>query len=117
MTGETASEPNGWAKHETKEESHLGRAEQGGLDQDASQENSITASPANEKEDERKKTSYGWKFWAIFVALCVTSLLAAVESTVTSTALPFIAHELNAGELYVWFVNVYFLTRYVSPPK
>ncbi|KAH7024902.1 major facilitator superfamily domain-containing protein [Microdochium trichocladiopsis] len=52
----------------------------------------------------------GWRFWVIFPTLMLVSLLVAVESTVTSTALPFIVHELNAGELYVWFVNAYFLT-------
>jgi hypothetical protein len=53
----------------------------------------------------------GWRFWAVFPAICVTTMLTAVESTVVSTALPFIVHELDAGDLYVWFVNVYFLTR------
>ncbi|KAI8627366.1 MFS general substrate transporter [Xylariaceae sp. FL1651] len=52
----------------------------------------------------------GWRFWAVFSAICFTTLLAAIESTVTSTALPFIVHELDAGDLYVWFVNAYFLT-------
>jgi len=54
----------------------------------------------------------GWRFWVVFAAVCFTTLLAAIENTVTSTALPFIVHELNAGDLYVWFVNAYFLTRY-----
>ncbi|KAI1472377.1 MFS general substrate transporter [Daldinia caldariorum] len=52
----------------------------------------------------------GWRFWAVFSAICFTTLLAAVESTVVSTALPVIARELDAGNLYVWFVNAYFLT-------
>ncbi|KAI4862252.1 MFS general substrate transporter [Hypoxylon rubiginosum] len=52
----------------------------------------------------------GWRFWAIFLALAITSLLAAVESTVTSTAMPLIAAALDAGELYVWFVNAYTLS-------
>ncbi|KAI0379538.1 MFS general substrate transporter [Hypomontagnella monticulosa] len=52
----------------------------------------------------------GWRFWAIFLALSVTSLLAAVESTVTSTAMPLIASALDAGELYVWFANAYTLS-------
>ncbi|KAI8966416.1 hypothetical protein F5Y11DRAFT_343477 [Daldinia sp. FL1419] len=52
----------------------------------------------------------GWRFRAVFSAICFTTPLAAVESTVVSTALPFIARELNAGDLYVWFVNAYFLT-------
>ncbi|KAL1616300.1 hypothetical protein SLS56_011464 [Neofusicoccum ribis] len=61
-------------------------------------------------DDDVPKTSYSWRFWAIFLALSITSLLAAVESTVTSTALPVISGALDAGELYVWFVNAYFLT-------
>ncbi|KAH8178515.1 major facilitator superfamily protein [Sarocladium implicatum] len=55
-------------------------------------------------------TRKGWRFWAIFLTLMLVSLLAAVESTVTSTALPSIVADLDAGSLYVWFVNAYFLT-------
>ncbi|RYP45621.1 hypothetical protein DL768_008058 [Monosporascus sp. mg162] len=62
------------------------------------------------------KTSYSWRFWAIFLALAVTSLLAAVESTVTSTALPVISGDLNSGELYVWFVAAYSLTSTAFTP-
>ena len=53
----------------------------------------------------------GWRFWAIFLALAITSLLAAVENTVTATALPHIAGALQAGEVYVWFANAYTLAR------
>lgn len=69
-------------------------------------------------DDVPSATTRGWRFWAVFSAICFTTMLAAIESTVTSTALPFIVHELDAGELYVWFVNAYFLTRYLllSPP-
>ncbi|KAI0467731.1 major facilitator superfamily domain-containing protein [Xylaria cf. heliscus] len=52
----------------------------------------------------------GFRFWAIFGAILVTTLLVAVESTVTSTALPHIVRELDGRELYVWFVDAYFLT-------
>lgn len=58
----------------------------------------------------------GWRFWTIFFALAITSLLAAVESTVTSTAMPAIARALDSGELYVWFANAYTLTRLVPFP-
>ena len=61
-----------------------------------------------------KSTSYGWRFWVIFAGLSVTSLLTAVESTVTSTALPTISRDLDSGELYIWFVNAFFLSRYVE---
>ncbi|KAH7322930.1 major facilitator superfamily domain-containing protein [Stachybotrys elegans] len=58
----------------------------------------------------KPRAKYSWRFWAIFLALAITSLLASVESTVVSTALPHISGALDAGENYVWFVNAYFLT-------
>ncbi|KAJ5158827.1 uncharacterized protein N7500_008478 [Penicillium coprophilum] len=63
-----------------------------------------------------KKQGRGWRFWAIYLSLCVSILLAAVESTVTSTALPFIADQLHAGKNYVWFVNSFFLTSACFQP-
>lgn len=57
--------------------------------------------------------SHGWRFWAIFIPMCVGTLLAAVETTVTSTALPTIVAHLNSGDLYVWIMNGYLLTRCV----
>ncbi|KAH8682094.1 major facilitator superfamily domain-containing protein [Xylariales sp. PMI_506] len=72
--------------------------------------------PTMQTEVAVASTKKGWRFWAIFVALCVTSMLAAVESTVVSTALPSIVHDLDSGELYVWFVNAYFLTSTATLP-
>ena len=57
------------------------------------------------------------RFWLIFSSLAVTSLLTAVESTVTSTALPTISRELNSGDTYIWFVNAFFLSRYVRSAR
>ncbi|KAK8065229.1 hypothetical protein PG997_011976 [Apiospora hydei] len=62
------------------------------------------------------KPGYSWRFWVIFLALAITSLLVSVESTVVSTALPSIAGHLDAGENYVWFVNAYFLTSTACLP-
>lgn len=55
--------------------------------------------------------SYGWRFWMIIASLSVTSLLTAIEGTVTATALPTITRTLESRELYVWFVNAIFLSR------
>jgi hypothetical protein len=52
-------------------------------------------------------------FWGIMVALCITSLLAALENTVVATSLPTIVDELNIGSNFEWITNVFFLTRYV----
>ncbi|KAK0726902.1 major facilitator superfamily domain-containing protein [Lasiosphaeria miniovina] len=58
----------------------------------------------------------GWKFWMVFPPLCVATLLIALESTVTSTALPEIAAALNSGDNYVWFLNGYLLTATIFLP-
>lgn len=57
----------------------------------------------------------GWRFWAIFIPMCVAVLLNAIESTVTSTALPRITADLEAGDLYVWVMNSFLLARFVTP--
>jgi MFS family permease len=62
---------------------------------------------------QKDTNEYGFRFWMIIISLCFTSLLTAIEATVTATALPSIARELDSRELYVWFVNALFLSRYV----
>ena len=58
----------------------------------------------------------GWRFWLVLAGLSVTSLLTAIESTVTSTTLPTISLDLNMGGTYIWVVNALFLSRLVSAP-
>ncbi|KIW88576.1 uncharacterized protein Z519_10622 [Cladophialophora bantiana CBS 173.52] len=58
----------------------------------------------------------GPRFWMILVALSFTSLLNALEATITSTALPSIIADLGGGDLYVWAVNGYFLTMTALQP-
>lgn len=52
----------------------------------------------------------GWKFWAVFPPLCIATLLVALESTITSNALPMIVAALESGDNYVWILNGYLLT-------
>ncbi|KAK3937033.1 major facilitator superfamily domain-containing protein [Diplogelasinospora grovesii] len=63
----------------------------------------------NEDKAEDFTKGKSWRFWAIFPSLMVTTLLSAVEVTVTSTALPTIVHDLNIGNNYVWIINVFLL--------
>ena len=66
-------------------------------------------------ETKQPATSKSLRFFAIIVSLSFTGLLTALEATITSTALPTIINELGGTHLYVWVVNVYFLTMFVSP--
>lgn len=49
-------------------------------------------------------------FWAIICALCAAGLLTSLEATITSTALPTIIEALGGADLYIWVVNIFFLT-------
>lgn len=50
-----------------------------------------------------------FSFWMILLAVCMTTLLVAIDLSIVSTALPSIAEDLKAGELYVWVANAYVL--------
>jgi len=52
----------------------------------------------------------GWRFWAVFPGLCLTSILCALDSTILSIALPTIAADLHSSSLFVWIINGYTLT-------
>ncbi|KAL9044410.1 MAG: hypothetical protein Q9214_002449 [Letrouitia sp. 1 TL-2023] len=65
------------------------------------------------EETSPKKTL---RFWAIILALSVTGLLTALEATITSTALPTIIDALGGASLYVWVINLYFLTMTAFQP-
>ncbi|KAF4629175.1 hypothetical protein G7Y89_g8972 [Cudoniella acicularis] len=90
---------------------------------DTTEKSSEEAPPKLEFENQDLSTEaadtenvLGWRFWIIFLSLAITSLLTAIEATVTSTALPTIARDLNSGKLYVWFVNAFFLTSTAVQP-
>ncbi|KAG7038216.1 MFS general substrate transporter [Colletotrichum scovillei] len=56
------------------------------------------------------------RFWAILFALCITSLLASLETTVVVTSLPTIVERLKFGSSYVWVGNIFFLTSAAVQP-
>lgn len=51
------------------------------------------------------------RFWGIIIALCITSLLTALESTVLITSLPAVVQDLKLDNGYVWVNNVFALSR------
>ncbi|RLL96034.1 hypothetical protein CFD26_104292 [Aspergillus turcosus] len=71
---------------------------------------------APEGAPKKQAFNHDIRFWLVFMALCVTSLLAALEGTVTSTALPTIVANLHIGDNYPWVSNAYFLTTACFQP-
>ncbi|PNY25478.1 Major Facilitator Superfamily protein [Tolypocladium capitatum] len=65
---------------------------------------------------EPTKKGYGWRFWAMFPGFCIAGLLSALDTTILSTVLPTIAHDLDIDVLYVWTINGYFLSQTAVQP-
>ena len=83
------------------------------MDKDAVSKETDTTVSKDAQESSKPTTTKsrkGLRFWMIVVALSFTSLLTALEATITSTALPSIIADLGGGDLYIWAVNGYFLT-------
>ncbi|KAF8860417.1 MFS general substrate transporter [Acephala macrosclerotiorum] len=78
-------------------------------------ETSKQSSNADES-DKRYLPKKSLAFWAIICALCAAGLLTALEATITSTALPTIIEALGGADLYVWVVNIFFLTMTAFQP-
>ncbi|KAI9830146.1 MAG: COP9 signalosome complex subunit 1 [Sarea resinae] len=79
---------------------------------EAEDQHSMSSSPP---PGSRKKQ--GWRFHLIFVALCLTVFLAALDTSIISTALPTIARDLNSEKLYVWTINSYLLASSAVEPQ
>jgi hypothetical protein len=56
------------------------------------------------------------RFWAVITALSLTGMLAALESTIITSALPTIINTLGGGNDYVWVPNSYLLASIAILP-
>lgn len=70
--------------------------------------------PGSPATAERAKTDRGLVL--VFVALCTGTLLAALDQTIVSTALPTIVGELGGLDHLSWVVTAYLLTSTASTP-
>lgn len=61
-------------------------------------------------------TSKGLQFWLVFTSIAVASFLAALDTSIISTALPTISAALRSEESYVWIIDAYLLTSTASIP-
>ncbi|KAH9886043.1 Mfs1.1 [Cubamyces lactineus] len=52
----------------------------------------------------------GWRFWVIFLALCLSLFLTALDLASVYTALPSIVHDLQGADSFVWVSSAYTLS-------
>ncbi|KAI1392622.1 putative multidrug resistance protein fnx1 [Hypoxylon trugodes] len=62
------------------------------------------------------KPGQGWRFWAIFISLTVSSILSALDASAISTAMPSMVKDLGSTFAYIWIANAYFLTMTAFQP-
>ncbi|KAK0616905.1 multidrug resistance protein Fnx1 [Immersiella caudata] len=66
---------------------------------------------------EAQPSQHGWRFWAIFAALSITSILSALDISVISTALPTITKDLaGSTSAFVWVATSYLVTSVAFQP-
>ncbi|KAI0911425.1 major facilitator superfamily domain-containing protein [Ustulina deusta] len=73
--------------------------------------NDTVAARGEELEAEPKPTKANWRLWGVLTPLLLSTFMAAIESTIISSALPAIVDQLHAGSAYVWFINAYLLAK------
>lgn len=85
---------------------------------------SISAKPPNASssaynETNAKDTSAfkpDWRFWLIYVSLCLVTFAGAVDNTIVFTALPTITRAVGGGDEYVWIANSYIVASTAIQP-
>ncbi|KAI1440006.1 hypothetical protein F5Y02DRAFT_32215 [Annulohypoxylon stygium] len=58
----------------------------------------------------------GWRFWLIYVSLCLTTFAAAVDNTIVFTALLAITRTIYGEGDYVWIANAYVVASTAVQP-
>ncbi|QPC73144.1 hypothetical protein HYE68_003896 [Fusarium pseudograminearum] len=78
----------------------------------------VAASPTPEEPSPpgAAPSKKGARFWLIFVAIALTTFLAALDTSIISTALPTIAADLGSDSLYVWIIDSYLLASTATIP-
>jgi MFS family permease len=57
-----------------------------------------------------------WRFWLIYVSLCLVTFAGAVDNTIVFTALPTITRAVGGGDDYVWIANSYIVASTAIQP-
>ncbi|PQE32926.1 major Facilitator Superfamily protein [Rutstroemia sp. NJR-2017a WRK4] len=60
--------------------------------------------------------AHTFRFWGIFVALCLLSFISALDVAIITTALPTITAEIGGAKEYTWIANSFVLASSVFQP-
>jgi MFS family permease len=85
---------------------------------------SVSAEPPNAPSSTNNETNAkdttafkpDWRFWLIYVSLCLVTFAGAVDNTIVFTALPTITRAVGGGDQYVWIANSYIVASTAIQP-
>ncbi|KAI0684558.1 MFS general substrate transporter [Cytidiella melzeri] len=83
--------------------------------QASSEKEPPTADTGQSKDAEEPRAKRGLKFWLVYVALCLSLLLAALDLASVATAAPTIVSDLH-GEDFSWVASAYSLSSAACLP-
>lgn len=83
-----------------------------GYSGDDQQESSVGEAP-DTTQAERK---HSWRFWMVFLSMCLVSFASALDSTIITTALPTITNAIGGEVRYVWIANSFVLASTTIQP-
>ena len=73
--------------------------------------------PANDTLGPSQHTEmHSWRFWLVFLSLCLVSFASALDSTIITTALPTITKAIGGQQQYVWIANSFVLASTAIQP-
>jgi MFS family permease len=70
----------------------------------------------DEKTPHQPKQTHSWRFWLVFVALCLISFISAIDSTIVTVALPTMTRAIGGEKDYVWMANVFVFAATATQP-
>ena len=57
-----------------------------------------------------------WRFWLVFLSMCLVSFASSLDSTIITTALPTITRVIEGQHQYVWIANSFVLASTAVQP-
>lgn len=67
-------------------------------------------------EANTSKESHDWRFWLVFLSLCLLSCTSALDGSIITTALPTITSRIGGADQYVWIANSFTLAQTAIQP-
>ncbi|MCJ1310154.1 hypothetical protein MMC25_003815 [Agyrium rufum] len=75
-----------------------------------------TAVGDDEEEIIAPSISHSWRFWCVFLALCLISFISGLDATIVVTALPTITREIGGQSQYIWIANCFVIASTAPQP-